>query len=359
MHVVICGGGVIGTCVAYFLSRSGVSCTVIERHELACAASGKAGGFLARDWCDGTPLEALGRRSFALHSELARSIPADWGYRRVDAFGGKVSSKEPDNARRADVGSSHSWLSAHVQLNQQLGSVETTAQVHPGLFTCAMMRAAEANGARLVRGEVTELIRTGDEVCGVRLAADFLEADAVVIALGPWSRLAQHWGCIPDIYGLKGHSLVFETGGQIPAELLFLEWRDETGALHSPEVFPRLDGTTYVCAINSAAPLPLDPADVSPDDVGIQRLEQFCHYLSPVLAKSRIIARQACYRPMTRDGLPIIGALPHMRKAFIATGHGVWGILNAPATGEVIAELIVQGETHTIDLRPFSAKRRS
>src|SRR5262249_26097635 len=74
MHVLICGGGVIGASIAYFLARRGVRSTVIERAGIACAASGKSGGFLALDWCDGTPLEALARRSFALHAELADEI---------------------------------------------------------------------------------------------------------------------------------------------------------------------------------------------------------------------------------------------------------------------------------------------
>src|SRR3954470_4406930 len=59
MRVLICGGGVIGALIAYFLSCRGVQAIVIERTGLACAASSKAGGFLAQDWCDGTPLEAL------------------------------------------------------------------------------------------------------------------------------------------------------------------------------------------------------------------------------------------------------------------------------------------------------------
>ena len=108
MHVVICGGGVIGACVAYFLSRRGVLCTVIERYELACAASGKSGGFLALNWCDGTPLEALARRSFALHSDLAAGLAGDWGYRRLDAFSGSVS----EEARPIENGAGASWLSA-------------------------------------------------------------------------------------------------------------------------------------------------------------------------------------------------------------------------------------------------------
>jgi len=55
MHVLICGGGVIGASIAYFLSCRGVKATVIEGTGLACAASGKSGGFLALDWSDGSP----------------------------------------------------------------------------------------------------------------------------------------------------------------------------------------------------------------------------------------------------------------------------------------------------------------
>ena len=74
MRVVICGGGVIGACTAYFLSQRQVEAVVVERTGIACAASGKSGGFLALDWCDGTPLAPLARRSFALHAELAAKL---------------------------------------------------------------------------------------------------------------------------------------------------------------------------------------------------------------------------------------------------------------------------------------------
>ena len=77
MRVVICGGGVIGACTAYFLSRRGIDVIVVERTEVAAAASGKAGGFLALDWCAGTPLDALARRSFGLHAALPSEIAGD------------------------------------------------------------------------------------------------------------------------------------------------------------------------------------------------------------------------------------------------------------------------------------------
>src|SRR5687768_10343889 len=108
MRVLICGGGVIGACTAYFLARRGVDVTVIERTEVACAASGKAGGFLARDWCAGSPLDALARRSFALHAQLAGEIDDDWAYRPMNAYSGVVvRDRDARRHRRAAL----DWLS--------------------------------------------------------------------------------------------------------------------------------------------------------------------------------------------------------------------------------------------------------
>ena len=53
---------------------------------------------------------------------------------------------------------------------------------------------------------------------GVALASgEIVEGDAVVVAMGPWSILAARWLPLPAVLGYKGHSLVFETGGAIPA----------------------------------------------------------------------------------------------------------------------------------------------
>ena len=102
------------------------------------------------------------------------------------------------------------------------------------------------------------------------------------------------WLPLPGVYGLKGHSLVYETGSRIPGEALSLEYEDDSGRTCSPEMFPRADGTTYVCAISSNSPMPLgSPADVAPDEGAIERLEAVCAHLSPVVAGSPILARQA------------------------------------------------------------------
>jgi glycine/D-amino acid oxidase-like deaminating enzyme len=60
---------------------------------------------------------------------------------------------------------------------------------------------------------------------------------------------------------------------------------------------------------------------------------------------------------VTRDGLPLIGPVAGVTGAYVATGHSVWGILNAPATGEALAELITTGATSAVDLSPFDPSR--
>jgi glycine/D-amino acid oxidase-like deaminating enzyme len=355
MRVLICGGGVIGASIAYFLSLRGAEAIVIERTALAGAASGKAGGFLARDWCDGTPLGPLARRSFALHAELAARLGGDWGYRRLDTYGGVAGNR--GNLRRQSSFDQLDWLAPLIRVTRHLGSPETTAQVDPAAFTAAMMQAAEARGAILRLGQVTGIARqTGGRMTGVEVDGAMVAADAVVIAMGPWSILAAAWLPLPAVFGLKGHSLVFDSGLEPPAAL-FVEYRERTGAVQSPELFPRLDGTTYICAISSESPLPLDPAEVTPDPGAIERLEMICADLSPRLAAAEIRARQACYRPIARDGLPLIGRVRGADNAYVATGHSVWGILNAPATGEAMAELITEGRARSVDLSPFDPGR--
>lgn len=352
-RIVICGGGAIGVAIAYFLGRRGAAPVVIERHAVAGAASGKSGGFLALDWCRGTPLDRLAQRSFALHAELADSLGNPWGYRRLETYGGYVTANR-DRRGRAQ----RPWLSEAVTLTGRLGSPQTTALVEPRAFTTGLMHAAEKHGAVLRHGTVVELVRHKGGAVAVALQdGEIVEGDAVVIAMGPWSILATRWLPLPAVFGFKGHSLVFQTGAAIPAEALFLEYQEATGEVLTPELFPRADGTTWVCAVSSTAPLPADPASVAPDEGAHARLEAMCRKVSPTLADAPITAWQACFRPVTEDGLPLMGRVPTVEGAYVATGHSVWGMLNAPATGEAMAELILDGAARHIDLGPFAPGR--
>ncbi len=142
----------------------------------------------------------------------------------------------------------------------------------------------------------------------------------------------------------------------MPAEALFLKHLDLSRGQATAEVFPPPDGTVNACAISSQTPLAEDATGVEPDEGAIERLEAICAAISPSLAPERVITRQACHRPVSSGGLPLIGAVPGASGVFVANGHGIWGILNASATGEAMAELILRG-CATLDLSAFEPGR--
>src|SRR4030095_11553510 len=111
--------------------------------------------------------------------------------------------------------------------------------------------------------------------------------------MGPWAIPATDRLPRPAVFGQQSPSLVYDTGTDVPADALFLEFRGASGDELTVEVFPRADGSTHVCAVSSAAPLPYDPADVAPEPDAIERLRSICERLSPAFSPDRIIAKQA------------------------------------------------------------------
>jgi glycine/D-amino acid oxidase-like deaminating enzyme len=352
-HVVVCGAGVVGASVAYFLARRGVAVTVVERSGVACAASGKSGGFLALDWCDDSPLGPLARASFALHADLAKQLGTDYGYRRVDTF--MLSARERGTVRAEHRVAPPAWLDGAGVVTAALGSTATTAQIHPAQFTTALMEAARARGAALRRGVVEDFAARDGAARGVRVDGAPLEADAVVLALGPWtSRVAGRR--LPRVQGLKGYSVTL-AAPDVPAHALFVDYRTADGRVLEPEIYPRPDGDVYVCGMADRQPLPESAEGVEVSEAGCAVLARAAGRLSEALAAAAITRRQACYRPVTDDGIPLIGAVPGARGAYVATGHGPWGMLNAPGTGLALAELITDGAARAVDLDPFDPAR--
>jgi glycine/D-amino acid oxidase-like deaminating enzyme len=106
-------------------------------------------------------------------------------------------------------------------------------------------------------------------------------------------------------------------------------------------------------------PLPDSPEAVLVSAEACAVLARAAGRVSTRLAAAPVIGSQACYRPVTDDGLPLIGPVRGTPGAFVATGHGPWGMLNAPATGRALAELIAEGAASSVDLRPFDPARLS
>jgi glycine/D-amino acid oxidase-like deaminating enzyme len=356
-RVVVCGAGVIGVSIAYHLALRGVAPTVVERSDVACAASGKSGGFLALDWCDGSPLGPLARASYRMHAELARGIGSDYGYREVTTLGVAARAGGGVAADNRDAGAS--WLDGDCAVYARLGGTETTAQVHPRRFTRALMDEAQRLGATLVTACVdgVDIAGSPPRVRGVRVDGATMPADAVVIAMGPWTDNASAWLPLPRVDGLKGFSITLEPDMPVPAQALFVDYLNEDGERLSPEIFTRPDGQVYVCGLSDDQPLPEEPGGVSVDADATAALERIAGHLSSSMGGARVLRRDACYRPICADALPLMGEVPGVAGAFVASGHNCWGILNAPASGAAMAELITEGESSCVDLSPFTPAR--
>ena len=378
-HVVICGGGIIGASLAYHLTKKGVKPIVIERTEVAAAASGKAGGFLAKKWGDGTPTQTLHRQSFQMHQQLASDLGIE-SYRQIATLGVSYSK-----------GSSHAaWLDGPTtHASSKLLDTET-AQVTPHEYTTKVMQAAINQGARLVIGSVIA-VETSNATDGkprrsvsnvrVRVDADggeghkevSIAVKQVAVCMGPWSVLAEDWftkdSLRVPIEGIKSTSVVFhdeEIEAKTRQTPFALFCAEDPGTGTNLEVYPRNDGSVYVCGIGgsdyvSGARL---RAGGDCEHQGLIKanplrvkaaMESLASIVSMTKGKEPSV-QQACMRPCAPDAMPIMGQVPNVDGAFISAGHNCWGILWAPISGLAMSELMVEGES-SVDLSPFDPAR--
>lgn len=114
-----------------------------------------------------------------------------------------------------------------------------------------------------------------------------------------------------------------------------------------------------MCGMSSEQELPDDPETISGDPASIQVLKRVGRTVSSHLgeAGARVKAEQACFLPCTDDSVPVIGEIPGINGCYVGTGHSCWGILNGPATGAALAELVMDGRAGIVDLSRFSPAR--
>lgn len=256
-HVAVCGGGIIGVCTAYFLAKKGAAVTLIEKSSVACAASGKAGGFLALDWCDGGPLSSLARASFNLHRSLAEELngPDNYGYRALTTLSLTVTESQQSGSKPSNKANSliPSWVDGPARSPTTIGSTQTTAQVHPQLFTKTLLnKAVNDYGLEVVIGKVERVgVGEGGRVESVMIEGGrVIESDAVVLALGPWSGKFELLASMFRVSGLKAHSIILEPkeADAITPHALFLSYypaQGEGGKPMDPEVYPRPTGNFF------------------------------------------------------------------------------------------------------------------
>jgi glycine/D-amino acid oxidase-like deaminating enzyme len=355
-RIVICGAGVIGASVAFFLARRGASALVVDRARPAAAASGRAAGLLARDWTAGTPSDPLSREGFALHRALAGELGAErLGYRPVTALLTAAAEDEDLEPHRGLP--NPDWLDGDVVAHSVIGDLATTAQVDPHAYTLALLERAREGGAAYRPG-VVEGLRCdgpGGRVSAVVVDGVAQPADVVVLALGPWTPQAQRWVPLPQVFQTRMASLVL--AAELPAQGVWSEYIAPDRRRVEFRMYPRPDGTVYVSGLREHTGLPDDPDDIAPADATCRELRRIAGVHAGVLRDAAEVRRAACHRPLAVDGLPLIGPVPGAPGVVLATAHGSWGILHAPVTGRMVAEMILDGAARTVDPTPFAPAR--
>ncbi|GAA5876409.1 hypothetical protein JCM3774_005323 [Rhodotorula dairenensis] len=405
-RVAVIGGGIIGSCTAFYLNRlasqqpalghahahAHVQVTVIEGSGIAAGASGKAGGLLALDW-HGPATASLARLSYSLHAQLASELDgeANWGYRKLDTLsisadlssssGGGGGGVEHSRARKLNQSDLFDWLNKDLlTATDVLGSQDTTAQVHPEQFTRAVVDQAEREGVRLVYGTAESLVRSHDPQEGTYSVTVALRDhpgetstehfDQVVIAAGPWTgRLLSSLGLdgtsrpgrAKAIRGSRAHSIVLRAadGKTLPAQALFTSIKEQKGRHAEPEIYNRPDGTAYACGPTDDSDLPRRASDVTVSASAIAALVAQTAQLAPDYLDSttttggaRVERKQACYLPVG-SGDPVLGRIEGSepgKGVYVAAGHSCWGICNGPGTGLVMAELLLNGKATSADI---------
>jgi len=362
--VVIVGGGVIGLSIAYALAREGIVPTVLDRRDLGREASWAGAGLIppAAEQATGHPRILLRSWSAQLYpswsSALREETGIDCGYRRTGGVDVAWSDQEASSlwataGRWRSEGVAHERLApgdyrrVEPALNPELTAVyylPDRAQVRNPRLLRALMAAVTGRGGRLKPWHGVEGFEVhGGRVTAVRTAAGDLPCDLVVVAAGAWSgHLLEPIGVRAPTPPLKGQIVLLRGDRPLIHRIV------EHGKIY---LVPRDDGLILVGATEENVGF-----DTQPTSRCARELLDAALRLCPCLNQAKVEATWAGLRPGSFDTSPYIGKAPGFPNLIVATGHRRAGLQLAPATAEIVADLVL-GRPPRLDIGPFRLGR--
>lgn len=382
-NIVVVGGGIQGTSVAYHLLQNApkdTTITLLEAKEPAAAASGKGGGFMARSWGNGSPTQRLHELAFDLYPSLSQEIGCT-SYRKLPVLSVSPGYKGIKEGRKKYGEIMPDWLDGEVGRISPMGMGDDTAQVTPHEFVTKMLESA-GDRIKVVLGtcsgvETNQGPGTSRKITAVKYQPRggkegeevLLAADAMVVSAGPWSCAAEDWfqGAVElPMEGIKSTSIVWkkpEDAEKVDATALFCGEDDRFGT--HLEVYPRPDGTIYLCGIGGSIQVSKDELkagafreECDASEARAEAAKQSFQSMSSLYrAEGELDRTQACMRPCPPDALPYMGKVPGYEGAYMNAGHNCWGIAWAPACGVAMSELVLEGDCKSVNLKPFDPAR--
>lgn len=213
----------------------------------------------------------------------------------------------------------------------------------PGALVAAYAQAFSNDGGRILQADIQSIQQLGEH-WQVKTASEVLEADEVVVALGPWAgnwlkELGYHF----PTFVKRGYHMHYAPEGT--AKLNYWVMDAEVGYLLAP----------MNAGIRLTTGAQLDHLDAPADVKQLAAAESVARSVFP-LGERRDEAPWKGARPCLPDMKPIIGPAPRHPGLWLAFGHGHQGFTLGPATGQLLADMM-EGQPTAIDMAPFRADR--
>jgi glycine oxidase len=357
----VVGGGVIGLLGALELARAGEPVVVLERAEAGRESSWAGGGIVSPlyPWRYDSAVGALARWSQHYYPQLAGRLLAATGVdSEVHATGLywldlQDESQALDWARRESYGLCSVALEAVREAVPPLGGGFSSAIYLPGVANVRNPRLLKAlraalkamsNVTLLEHSEVQGFLREGERVAGVRLESGEIRAARVVLSAGAWSgQLLETLGLRLPVEPVKGQMILYRCAEDFLPAMVLAKGR---------YAIPRKDGHVLVGSTLEHAGF-----DKTPSGDALVSLKASAEELLPALAEAEVIGHWAGLRPGSPDGVPYIGEVPQCPGLWLNCGHYRNGLVLAPASCELLKNLML-GETPIVDPAPYSPAGR-
>ncbi|MEV8541811.1 FAD-binding oxidoreductase [Streptomyces sp. NPDC051572] len=363
-EVVVIGGGVIGTSIAYHLARAGVRDVVlVERDELAAGSTSKAAGGVRAQFSDGLNVQ-LGARSLEAFGRFEEDTGHDIGLHRVGYLfllstpedvasfekGVRLQNSldvpsriiDPAEARRLSPLISTDGLIA-AAYSPDDGHCTPEAVVH------GYAAAARAHGATILRHtDVTGIETHGETITAVVTTLGRIDTNTVICAAGAWSKgIGAMAGVDLPVQPLRRQIAVTEPVTGLPPDLPMTI--DFTTSLYF-----HTEGPGLLVGMSDPDERPGFATDTH--DRWIPRLADAMRRRAPDLLELRRTGGWAGLYENTPDHNALIGEATSVSRFLYATGFSGHGFLQGPAVGEVVRDLYL-GHVPFVDVSPLSAGR--